>query len=94
MAIVGWRTGIDATRIRPVDVVARIAPRPLLIIHCMGDRVVPPVNSERNFQAAGEPKSIWRIPTGGHIAGHVVARQEYERRVIEFFDQSLAAESP
>jgi fermentation-respiration switch protein FrsA (DUF1100 family) len=60
----------------------------------MGDRVVLPVNSERNFKAAGEPKSIWRIPTGGHIAGHVVARQEYERRVIEFFDQSLAAESP
>jgi fermentation-respiration switch protein FrsA (DUF1100 family) len=89
-AIVGWRTGIDVTRIRPVDVVARIAPRPLLIIHCMGDRVVPPVNSERNFKAAGEPKSIWRIPTGGHIAGHTVARQEYERRVIEFFDQSLA----
>jgi len=90
MAIVGWRTGIDATRIRPVDVVARIAPRPLLIIHCMGDRVVPPVNSERNFQAAGEPKSIWRIPTGGHAKGHAVARREYERRVIEFFDQSLA----
>jgi fermentation-respiration switch protein FrsA (DUF1100 family) len=60
----------------------------------MGDRVVLPVNSERNFKAAGEPKFIWRIPTGGHIAGHVVARQEYERRVIEFFDQSLAAESP
>ena len=94
MAIVGWRTGIDATRIRPVDVVARIAPRPLLIIHCMGDRVVPPVNSERNFMAAGEPKSIWRIPTGGHIAGHTVARQEYERRVIEFFDRSLALPAP
>src|SRR5271157_4776051 len=91
VAIVGWRTGIDVNRIRPVDVVARIAPRPLLIIHCMGDRVVPPVNSERNFKAAGEPKSIWRIPTGGHIEGHAVARPEYERRVIEFVDRSLAA---
>ena len=88
-AIAGWRIGIDVKRIRPVDVVARIAPRPLLIVHCMGDRVVLPVNSERNFKAAGEPKTIWRIPTGGHIAGHSVARQEYELRVIEFFDQSL-----
>jgi fermentation-respiration switch protein FrsA (DUF1100 family) len=93
-AIAGWRVGINVKRIRPVDVVARIAPRPLLIIHCMGDRVVPPVHSERNFKAAGEPKSIWRIPTGGHIDGHTVARQEYERRVIEFFDQGLAAEAP
>jgi fermentation-respiration switch protein FrsA (DUF1100 family) len=93
-AIAGWRVGIDVNRIRPVDVVSRIAPRPLLIIHCMGDRIVLPVNSERNFKAAGEPKSIWRIPAGGHIDGHVVARREYERRVIEFFDRSLAAEIP
>src|ERR1019366_8925015 len=93
-AIAGWRVGINVKRIRPVDVVARIAPWPLLIIHCMGDRVVPPVHSARNFKAAGEPKSIWRIPTGGHIDGHTVARQEYERRVIEFFDQGLAAEAP
>jgi fermentation-respiration switch protein FrsA (DUF1100 family) len=91
-AIAGWRIGIDVNRIQPVDMVSRIAPRPLLIIHCLGDRVVLPVNSERNFKAAGEPKSIWRIPAGGHIDGHVMARQEYERRVIEFFDRSLAAE--
>ena len=91
-AIVAWRIGVDVKRIRPVDVVARIAPRPLLIIQCMGDGVVPPVNSERNFQAAGDPKSIWRIPAGGHLDGYAVARREYERRVIEFFDKSLAAE--
>jgi fermentation-respiration switch protein FrsA (DUF1100 family) len=89
--IVTWRIGVDVKRIRPVDVVARIAPRPLLIVECMGDRVVPPVNGERNFNAAGDPKSIWRIPTGGHIDGYNVARQEYERRVIGFFDESLAA---
>src|ERR1017187_6621374 len=93
-AIVTWRKGVDVKRIRPVDVVARIAPRPLLIIQCIGDRVVPPVNSERNFKAAGDPKSIWRIPTGGHIDGYALARQEYERRVIEFFDKSLAAQGP
>ena len=59
----------------------------------MGDRIVPPVNSERNFEAAGEPKSIWRMPAGGHVNGHVVARQEYERRVIGFFDHTLAPEA-
>ena len=94
VAIVAWRTGVDVKQIRPVDVVARIAPRPVLFIHCMGDMVVPPANSERNFAAAGDPKSIWRIPAGGHANGHRVARQEYERRVIEFFDQSLVPENP
>ena len=60
-----------------------------MIIYCRDDKVVPPPNSERNFAAAKEPKQIWWIPTGGHIDGHVVAREEYEKRVGEFFDNSL-----
>ena len=87
--IAGLRTGIDVNRIRPVDVVGRISPRPLLVIHCIGDRVVPPENSERNFLAAGEPKQFWRIPTGGHVDGLNVAGVEYEKRVSRFFQDSL-----
>ncbi|HVT92849.1 MAG TPA: alpha/beta hydrolase [Bryobacteraceae bacterium] len=89
VAISEVRTGQDISSVRPVDVIARISPRPVLILHCQEDQVVPPGNSERNFQAAREPKEIWRIPTGGHIAGHTVAREEYERRVTEFFDRAL-----
>jgi fermentation-respiration switch protein FrsA (DUF1100 family) len=89
VSMVHLRTGIDATTIRPMDVVGRISPRPLLIVHCMQDKVVPPDNSDRNFAAAGEPKQFWHIPTGGHIAGHDVARAEYEQRVTQFFDQNL-----
>ncbi len=87
--IVRLRTGIDPNQIRPMDAVARISPRPLLIIHCMQDEIVPPANSDRNFAAAGEPKEFWRIPTGGHIKGHTVVREKYERRVGEFFEASL-----
>ena len=87
--IVSLRAGIDTNRIRPMDVVGRISPRPLLIVHCMKDTVVPPDNSDRNFAAAREPKQFWRIPDGGHIDGIKVAREEYERRVSAFFDESL-----
>ena len=80
------RTGIDMNRISPVDVIARISPRPVLIIHCMTDKVLLPDNSERNFRAAGEPKYFWRIPAGDHVGGLEVAGQEYERRVSQFFD--------
>src|ERR1035438_210564 len=52
VSIMRLRTGIDVNRIRPADVIARISPRPLLIVHCMDDKVVPPDNSERNFAAA------------------------------------------
>lgn len=87
--MVPWRTGIDVVRIRPVDAVARIGPRPLLIIHCMNDQVVPPRNSERNFRAAREPKQFWSIPAGGHVAGLEVAAQEYQARVGRFFQEGL-----
>src|SRR5674476_267275 len=69
VSIVRLRTGIDVSRIRPADVIARISPRPLLIVHCMDDKVARPDNSERNFAAAKEPKQFWRIPSGGHVNG-------------------------
>ncbi len=89
-AIAGWRLGVDVSRIRPVDVVGRIGPRPLLVIECLNDTTVPPENSHRNFTAASEPKAVWRIPGCGHVEGYSAAPQEYAKRVIEFFDRSLA----
>jgi fermentation-respiration switch protein FrsA (DUF1100 family) len=89
MSIVHLRTGLDVNGIRPVDVIARISPRPLLIIHCMQDTVVPPDNSDRNFAAARDPKQFWRIPTGGHIDGLKVAGDQYRERVSRFFEESL-----
>jgi fermentation-respiration switch protein FrsA (DUF1100 family) len=84
-----FRAGVNLRKVRPVDVVGRIGPRPLFVIHCVADRVVPVEHGQRVFEAAKEPKQVWWIPTGGHIDGHVVAPREYERRVIEFLDRSL-----
>ena len=41
------------------------------------------------LQAAGEPKQIWEVPNGQHIAGITTEPEEYERRVIGFFDDAL-----
>ncbi len=89
LQVVKLRTGIDPNRIRPMDAIARISPRPLFIVHCMEDKVVPPDNSDRNFANAREPKQYWRIPTGGHIAGIRVAADEYRQRIGDFFEQNL-----
>ena len=38
----------------------------------------------------GEPKTLWEIPESGHVGGHRRrGPQEYERRVVGFFDQAL-----
>jgi len=41
------------------------------------------------YAAAREPKQIWEVPNGQHIAGITTAPAEYERRVVGFFDGAL-----
>ncbi|MCS6950939.1 MAG: alpha/beta fold hydrolase [bacterium] len=50
----------------PVNWVARIAPRPLLMINGNGDNIVPRECTERLFAAAREPKEIVWLE-GGHF---------------------------
>ena len=83
------RTGVDLRRVRPIDAVDRLGPRPLFVIHCMGDRFIPPDHSDRIFARAKEPKQIWRIPIGGHIDGRVIASGEFGRRVVAFFRRAI-----
>ena len=84
-----WRTGANVNQVRPVAVIAKINPRPIFIIHGLADTLVPPDNSERNFAAAGQPKEIWWVPGAEHVRSMEVAAQEYGRRVVQFFTQSL-----
>jgi hypothetical protein len=69
--------------------VGRIAPRPLLLIAAPNS----PNGEELNVQyhaAAKEPKELWQIPESGHVGGIDARPDEYERRVVGFFDRSLA----
>jgi uncharacterized protein len=43
------------------------------------------------YAAAREPKQIWEVPNGQHIAGITTEPAEYERRVVGFFDRALLA---
>ena len=35
------------------------------------------------------PKSIWKVPGSDHTGGIDAAPLEYERRVVDFFDDAL-----
>ena len=43
------------------------------------------------YEAARGRKAIWEVPGSGHIGGTEAQPEEYERRVVEFFDRWLAA---
>jgi uncharacterized protein len=41
-------------------------------------------------KAAGDSATLWEIPESRHVAGQTARPQEYERRVVGFFDKALA----
>ncbi len=51
----------------PEDVVHRIAPRPLLLLHAAEDTLVPPEEAVALFRRAGEPKRLVLLPRVGHV---------------------------
>ncbi len=75
--------------VQPIEMVAAIAPRPLLLIHGDRDSVIPVEHSMELYAAAGEPKELWIVPDAEHCGGYFVDRQHYTERVVAFFRQAL-----
>lgn len=50
------------------------------------------MSGERYYAAAGEPKELWFEPELGHSAFWQAYPEEYERRVVGFFDAALLDE--
>jgi fermentation-respiration switch protein FrsA (DUF1100 family) len=81
--------GADITQVRPVDEIASINPRPILLVHGELDELVVISNVYALYQAAGEPKELYVIPNAGHDGFAQVEPVEYPRRILEFLDKYL-----
>jgi uncharacterized protein len=81
--------GIKASEVAAFEVIGSISPRPVFILHAGGDTVVGPDAGQKLFDAAGEPKEFWYNPDYGHVPFLREEPEEFERRVIAFFDQYL-----
>jgi len=81
--------GVTISQVRPVDQINRIAPRPVLIVHGTEDEVVPVNHALQLYQAAGDPKELWLVEGAGHADILSLHPQEYEARIIAFFDRAL-----
>jgi len=82
-------TGLNVNDLRPVDAVQQISPRPIFIIQGKADETVPPDSARRLYDAAGEPRQLWIEPGVGHVGMFTAYPDEYETRVIGFFDKFL-----
>jgi pimeloyl-ACP methyl ester carboxylesterase len=72
-----------------IDLMPRIAPRPVLLISAGGDPDETPVN-RAYLAAAGPSAELYSIPEAGHTSGLAARPQEYEARVTAFLERALA----
>jgi pimeloyl-ACP methyl ester carboxylesterase len=77
-------------KIRPIDIVDRIAPKPVLFLHGGKDWLIKPSHSHRLFVKAKEPKDVKIIDDGGHAERIFDAfPNQFEKICIDWFRQTL-----
>ena len=91
VAVVNALVGADVSQARPLEVIGRIAPRPVLLIHSADDENATTTvdGARRLFEAAAEPKQIWIVPHGGHVGAINAFPNEYRARVLAFLATAL-----
>lgn len=82
------RLGISARQLRPIDQIGAIK-APLLLIAGGADKDTTPLESQRLFRAAPEPKEYWEIAGAAHQDFYLYAPKEYETRVLAFLGRYL-----
>jgi alpha-beta hydrolase superfamily lysophospholipase len=85
------RGGMQVDMLRPLDLIGKIAPRPVLIIAGTADTIVPYGHAEALYAAAGQPKTLHPVPGAGH--GGFVEREPntYLELLVRFFREALLA---
>lgn len=80
----------DIDEAPPVEVVGRIAPRPILLIHGTADETVPLTDSDRLLAAASSASTErWVVRGGRHALAYDVDPGGYARRVVLFLERAL-----
>lgn len=82
------RLGIDARALRPIDHVGKISAAKLFVVGAE-DRHTTLQESRQIFDVASESKELWAVNDAAHVDLHQFARNEYERRILEFFGKHL-----
>ena len=72
------------------DLSARIAPTPVFFIYAVPGQGGEAELTETFYEAAREPKEIWLVPGAEHTGGIEAQPEEYERRVVGFFNDAAA----
>ena len=88
---------MDFYAVRPVDIVASIAPRPLFFIHGTSDTFIP--TSNMNILAAAARTvpdahiQTWLVPGARHAQSFNTEGAVYVDRVVAFYNATLGPDT-
>lgn len=89
--------GIDFYNVKPGDVVASLAPRPLLFIQGAADTYNPPSNLNvlmRDAEAAPNANvQSWLVPGAAHAQAYHVEGAAYVDRLVTFYTSALGPDT-
>jgi uncharacterized protein len=81
----------EATDVSPEDAVAA-RPFPILLICGTEDHIIPCRHARRIFRRAIGPKELWVVKGAGHTMAFGVAHDEFEKRVLGFFESAARSD--
>ena len=87
------RLGISADALMPIEKVGRLT-TPKLFIAGEQDQHTTLRESEQMFAAAAEPKELWIVEGAKHTDLYAEKKQEYEQRILKFFEDRLRSQQP
>jgi len=91
LASLSLHAGQSLWQLDATPALARLAPRPVFLIHGTDDVLIPPANLDWMYERAREPKLRWLGP-GPHSNVMTTDFDAYQTRVIEFFDRARGTE--
>jgi fermentation-respiration switch protein FrsA (DUF1100 family) len=77
----------------PLDVVAQIAPVPLLFIYGTDDPIVSPAQGRALYEQARQPKVFWTLLRGEHLDAFADPSSPYRQKLVTFFESALAGKT-
>lgn len=83
------RHGFDLDDLRPMEVIGRIEPRPVLLIQGTDDEIVPPSDATLIHGAAGPSTKLWVLQGSRHGDTIAPGGEASSARTIEFFEEAL-----
>jgi uncharacterized protein len=89
LAVTGW----DPCATDIAGAAAALRDRPVLFMHGVADDRLSDRHVRLLWEAAGAKDPLWLIPDAGHNQGWLRHREEYERRLLDFFAGTLLGEA-